>query len=110
MDNGDQLLEVLAALASPHRLRILAVLHGGSTHVSQLAREVGISRPLVHLHLAKLEAAGLVTGHHEVSEDGKAMRMVAVTDFALTLDPTSIAALATSISNPPASGQSKGDT
>jgi DNA-binding transcriptional ArsR family regulator len=110
MENGDQLLDVLAALANPHRLRILAVLHGGSTHVSQLARDVGISRPLVHLHLAKLEAAGLVTGHHEVSEDGKAMRMVEVTDFALTLDPATIAALAASISNPLASGRSKGDT
>ena len=42
MDNGDQLLDVLAALANPHRLRILAVLHGGTTHVSQLARDVGI--------------------------------------------------------------------
>lgn len=110
MDNGDQLLDVLGALANPHRLRILAVLHGGTTHVSQLARDVGISRPLVHLHLARLETAGLVTGHHEVSEDGKAMRMVEVTDFALTLDPATIAALAASISNPPASGPSKGDT
>lgn len=81
MRDGDQLLDVLAALANPHRLRILAVLHAGTTHVSQLARDVGISRPLVHLHLAKLESAGLVTGHHEVSEDGKAMRMVQVTDF-----------------------------
>ena len=109
MMTGDELLGVLAALANPHRLRILAVLHGGTTHVSQLARDVGISRPLVHMHLAKLEAAGLVTGHHEVSEDGKAMRMVEVTDFALTLDPPSIAALAASISNPPASGRNKGD-
>ena len=110
MENGDQLLDVLAALANPHRLRILAVLHGGATHVSQLARDVGISRPLVHLHLAKLEAAGLVTGHHEVSEDGKAMRMVEVADFALTLDPATIAALAANISNPLAGGRSKGDT
>jgi len=110
MDNGDQLLDVLAALANPHRLRILAVLHGGTTHVSQLARDVGISRPLVHMHLAKLQAAGLVTGRHEVSEDGKAMRMLEVTDFALTLDPATIAALAVSISNPPASGRTKGDT
>lgn len=110
MEDGDRLLDVLAALANPHRLRILAVLHGGTTHVSQLARDVGISRPLVHLHLAKLESAGLVTGHHEVSEDGKAMRMVEVTDFALTLDPATIAALAATISRPPAGGRRKGDT
>ena len=109
MENGDQLLDVLAALANPHRLRIIAVLHRGTTHVSQLARDVGISRPLVHLHLARLEAAGLITGHHEVSEDGKAMRMVEVTDFALTVDPAAIAALAATISDPPAGGQTKGD-
>jgi DNA-binding transcriptional ArsR family regulator len=76
----------------------------------ELARDVGISRPLVHLHLARLESAGLVTGHHEVSEDGKAMRMVEVAEFTLTLDPTTIAALAASISSPPSSGRSKGDS
>jgi len=109
IESGDELLAALAALANPHRLRIVAALQRGSTHVSQLARDVGISRPLVHMHLARLEAAGLVVGHHEVSDDGKAMRMVEVTDFALRLDPPTIAALAASISDPPASGRSKGD-
>lgn len=112
IEGGDGLLLALSALANPHRLRILAALHRGSTHVSQLARDVGISRPLVHMHLARLEAAGLVTGHHEVSDDGKAMRMVEVTDFAFRLDPATIAALAASLSDPPSggpSGKSKGD-
>ena len=107
---GDELLAMLSALANPWRLRIMALLSRRSDYVSNLAREVGISRPLVHMHLAKLQAAGLVTGRHEVSEDGKAMRMLEVTDFALTLDPATIAALAVSISNPPASGRTKGDT
>jgi Bacterial regulatory protein, arsR family len=44
---GDQLLAMLAALANPHRLRIIAALaSGGRNYVSQLARELGISRPL----------------------------------------------------------------
>ena len=65
---GDQLLAMLAALANPLRLRIVAALGaGGRNYVSQLAREIGISRPLLHLHLQKLEAAGLVTSQHEVS-------------------------------------------
>ena len=55
---GDALLRALSALANPHRLRIVAALSRGSTHVSQLARDLGISRPLVHMHLARLEAAG----------------------------------------------------
>ncbi|MBP7651592.1 MAG: helix-turn-helix transcriptional regulator, partial [Phenylobacterium sp.] len=52
--SGDLLLTQLSALANPHRLRIVAALHGGGRrYVSQLAREIGISRPLLHLHLAK---------------------------------------------------------
>jgi DNA-binding transcriptional ArsR family regulator len=38
---GDQLLAMLAALANPHRLRIIAMLaSGGRNYVSQLAREL----------------------------------------------------------------------
>lgn len=70
--DGDKLLEALAALANPHRLRILAVLQmRGRNYVSQLARDLGIGRPLLHLHLRKLEEAGLVNSQLEISEDGK---------------------------------------
>ena len=56
------MLAMLAALANPHRLRIIAALESsGRNYVSQLAREIGISRPLLHLHLQKLEGVGLVT-------------------------------------------------
>ena len=49
---GDQLLAMLAALANPQRLRITAALTAnGRNYVSQLAREVGIRRPLLHLYL-----------------------------------------------------------
>jgi DNA-binding transcriptional ArsR family regulator len=68
--SGDDLLRVLAALANPHRLQIVAALAQGRNYVSQLARELGISRPLLHMHLQRLEVAGLVTGLLELSEDG----------------------------------------
>lgn len=110
VETGDALLLTLAALANPHRLRIVAALSEQSTHVSQLARQLGLSRPLVHMHLARLEAAGLVTGRHEVSEDGNAKRFVEVTDFALRLDPPTIAALAVTITAPPAGGTTQGGT
>ena len=84
---GDELQRVLAALANPHRLRIVATLASGSVHVSELARTVGLSRPLVHMHLQRLEAAGLVTGRLELSEDGKAMKFFEVTPFAIRLTP-----------------------
>lgn len=86
------MLLVLAALANPHRLRILAALRmQGRNYVSRLAREVGISRPLLHLHLQKLDEAGLVASEFEVSPDGKALKFFMVTDFILTVSPASIA-------------------
>ncbi len=90
--NGDQLLAVLAALANPHRIRVIALLAtGGRNYVSQLAREVGISRPLLHLHLLKLEQAGLVSSQLEVSKEGKALNYYEVTDFAFAVTPIAIA-------------------
>src|SRR5271154_4592145 len=89
---GDQLLAMLAALASPHRLRIIAALaSGGRNYVSALAREIGISRPLLHLHLQKLEDAGLVTSRLELSADGKALNYFEVASFDLQLSPAAIA-------------------
>ncbi len=87
--NGDPVSPaILAALASPPRLRIMAALKSdGRNYVSQLAREVGISRPLLHLHLQKLEEAGLVTSQLELSSDGKALNYFEVADFALRAFP-----------------------
>jgi ArsR family transcriptional regulator len=89
--SGDDLLRMLAALANPHRLQIVGALVGERNYVSQLARELGISRPLLHMHLQRLEAAGLVKGVLELSEDGKAMKYFQVTPFALSLTPERIA-------------------
>jgi DNA-binding transcriptional ArsR family regulator len=90
--NGSQLLATLSALAMPHRLRIIAALAvGGRNYVSQLAREVGISRPLLHLHLQKLQEAGLVTSKLEISSDGKALNYFEVTSFNIALTPAMIA-------------------
>jgi ArsR family transcriptional regulator len=88
---GDELVEMLAALASPVRLRIIATLAGGRDYVSHLAREIGISRPLLHMHLQKLEAAGLIVGTLELSGDGKAMKYYEVTDFNLQLTASALA-------------------
>lgn len=63
---------------------------GRRIHVSQLVREVMISRPLLYMHLKRLEAAGLVKSKMKLSEDGKAMNYYEVTPFALHLSPESI--------------------
>ena len=98
--DGDRLLATLAALANPHRLRIVAALAtGGRNYVSQLARDIGLSRPLLHLHLQKLADAGLVTSRMELSADGKALNYYEVADFALPLAPGLIAEAVETLNN-----------
>jgi len=94
---GDDLVEMLAALANPIRLRIVAKLAGGRDYVSHLAREIGVSRPLLHMHLQRLEAAGLVAGSLELSGDGKAMKYYEVTDFDLHLTASVLAEAAATL-------------
>ncbi|MDB1086686.1 winged helix-turn-helix domain-containing protein [Streptomyces sp. ACA25] len=88
--SGDELLQKLAALANPHRLRIIAALAAERNYISQLARDLGMSRPLLHMHLQRLEASGLITSSMEVSEDGKAMKYVEAAPFVLHLTPQDI--------------------
>ena len=95
---GDELLRVLGTLANAHRLRVVAALAQERNYVSQLARELGISRALLQVHLRKLEAAGLVSAGIEVSEDGKAMKFYEVTPFALRLTPEAIMVAARTLS------------
>ena len=83
--NVEQLSARLTAIASPQRMRILAMLAGETLHVSELARRVEMSRALLYMHLTKLEEAGYVTGHLEMSDDGKAMKFFEVVPFEITL-------------------------
>jgi DNA-binding transcriptional ArsR family regulator len=81
---------VLTAVANPHRMRVIAELGGGRVHVSELARRLGMSRPLLYMHLDKLEKAGLVNGQLELSEDGKAMKYFELAPFELRLTAETI--------------------
>lgn len=97
IDSGERLVEVLSALDNPHRLAAVATLvTDGRQYVSQLARDLELSRPLMHMHLKRLEDAHLVWSEIEVSEDGRAMRYYDVTSFAVTLSPERIAGLVSS--------------
>jgi len=89
--SGSGLLEALSALANPHRLQIITALVNETNYVSQLAREIGISRPLLIMHLKKLEDAGLVKSRLELSGEGKAMRYYEVLSFDIRLTPALIA-------------------
>ncbi|MGW0217251.1 ArsR/SmtB family transcription factor [Micromonospora chokoriensis] len=102
---GDDLVRVLAALANPHRLRIVAALSRERAYVSGLARQLGISRALLQVHLRKLAAAGLVTARLELSEDGKAMNYYEVEPFVLTLTPQVVAAAVKTLTVPDSAEQ-----
>lgn len=94
-DTAEQLSARLTAVASPQRMRIISMLAGERLHVSELARRVGMSRALLYMHLTKLEEAGFITGHLELSDDGKALKFFEVVPFTLTVDiPTINAAIA----------------
>jgi len=81
---------VLTAVANPQRMRVVAELTGGRVHVSELARRLGISRPLLYMHLDRLEKAGLVVGRLELSEDGKAMKYFELAPFDVRLTAETI--------------------
>jgi DNA-binding transcriptional ArsR family regulator len=59
-DSVTAAVESLRMLADPTRLRMLWLLCGDSYDVTTLAAAVGIARPAVSQHLAKLRIAGLV--------------------------------------------------
>lgn len=84
------MLAVLTAVANPQRMRVVAELSGGRVHVSELARRLGISRPLLYMHLDRLEKAGLITGQLELSEDGRAMKYFELAPFELRLTAADI--------------------
>jgi DNA-binding transcriptional ArsR family regulator len=107
--SGGQLLLMLTALASPHRLRILAALAHGRNYVSDLARQLQMNRPLLHMHLQRLEAAGLVTGVLELSDQGKAMKYYDVEPFDLHLSPQLIAVAARTLEDPATATQEEND-
>ncbi|MCL3862816.1 winged helix-turn-helix domain-containing protein [Actinotalea sp. K2] len=88
----DALSARLTAVASPPRLRILAVLGDGPLHVSEIARRVGMSRPLLYMHLTKLEENGYVSGHLELSPDGRALKVFEIQEFSITVDLAAIRA------------------
>lgn len=90
--NAEQLSTWLTAIASPQRMRILATIADSPLHVSEIARRMGMSRALLYMHLAKLEEAGFVTGHHELTEDGKALKLFTAAPFARSLDLAAIVA------------------
>jgi DNA-binding transcriptional ArsR family regulator len=90
MNGSPGLLAVLTAVANAQRMRVVAELAGGRVHVSELARRLGMSRPLLYMHLDRLEKAGLVIGRLELSDDGKAMKYFELAPFDIRITAEAI--------------------
>ncbi|GAA2398693.1 winged helix-turn-helix domain-containing protein [Streptomyces glaucosporus] len=89
---SEELLVVLAAVGHAQRLRVIAEIAGGRMYVSELARRLKMSRPLLYMHLERLEKAGLVVGSLELSEDGKALKYFELGPFDLRVNAETIVA------------------
>ena len=57
--------DLLTALASEHRLRILCLLEPGERSVSDLAQHLDLSQSSLSQHLARLRNAGVVATRRE---------------------------------------------
>lgn len=88
--NSEELLAALAAVGHAQRLRIITELSHGRVHVSELARRLGLSRPLLYMHLERLEKAGFVEGSLELSGSGKAMKYFSLAPFELVVNVDTI--------------------
>jgi len=78
----ERVVERLAALADPVRLRILHHLRtNGETTVNGLVGSAGVSQPSVSRHLATLRQAGLVAVRREGNQAFYAVRDESVFDI-----------------------------
>lgn len=83
LNQYEDYIKIFDALSHPARIKIIGILTKERQYVSELARLVNISRPLLYMHLKKLEAARLVTSAMEISENGKAMKYYTLENFQL---------------------------
>ena len=86
----DELLVQLGALSHPVRLRIIEALADGRVHVSELARRLGMSRPLLYMHLDRLEKAGIVHGNLELADAGRAMKYFELEPFEIKVTASTV--------------------
>lgn len=86
MNLHEETLSTLSALANPYRLKILYLLTLEREYVSELARKLEISRPLLYLHLKKLEEVNLVSSSLEISDSGKALKFYSLNHLNFYID------------------------
>jgi len=93
-DQQAPLALILTALSHPIRRQVVAALHDGRKYVSALARDLQISRPLLYMHLERLERAGLVAGSLELGSDGRAVKWYELRPFDVRITAAAVVAAA----------------
>lgn len=83
--NLQKLVNLGDAISNPLRIKILKHLIEKEWYVYELAKELGISRQLLYLHLKKLEKAGLVESDLRL-EENKAKKYYWATEFSYKVD------------------------
>jgi len=97
LSSHEDYTKLFDALSHPMRIKIAGVLSEKRRYVSELAKIMHMSRPLLYIHLKKLEEAAIVTGSYEISESGKSMKYYALRPFAVRLTPELLAELSKTI-------------
>ncbi len=85
---AERLAELLKVLASPIRLKILALCLSKERTSRELREELGISKPLLIAHLRKLVDAGLLEYRTELDEERVIVRKYYKTkSFEICINP-----------------------
>lgn len=64
-EDAERLAEVMQALASPTRLRVLSMLRAGPLTVTDLCRDLSVSQATISNHLRLMRHLDLVAGNRE---------------------------------------------
>jgi len=97
LTNYEDYTKIFDALSHPMRIKIAGIIATERKYVSELAKEIQMSRPLLYMHLKKLEEADLVTFNYEISDSGKTMKFYELKSFSFTLTPALLVELSPTI-------------
>ncbi len=87
IESIEELVTIADALSNPVRVRILKMLCEGEWYVYELAKELGVSRQLLYLHLRKLEKTGLVESELRLEPgDPRAKKYYRAKPFKIVVD------------------------
>jgi len=95
--NYEGYAKLFDALSHPTRIKIVGILAQERKYVSELAKQINLSRPLLYMHLKKLEDADVVTDSYEISNSGKTMKYYELKRFSIHLTPELLTEIARGI-------------